>query len=317
MRRGGGGAIVNTASVAGKAGGRGYSVYSASKAGILLLTQCMALDFAADKIRVNAVCPGPTATRMVLGLTNAPDRERGRWANELPAGRMGQPEDAAKVVAYLASDDAAFVTGAAWVVDGGRLLTGIGQSTVDRSLTAAVHPSPFTWIVRFAPLVAAGAPVLDLACGKGRHTRFFLARGHPVIAVDIDVSGLDDLADHQSLEILRADLEDGSPWPLPGRRFGAVVVTNYLRRPLIPHIIEAVDAEGLLLYETFAVGNEAYGRPTNPDFLLRPGELLDLARGRLQIVAYEHGCLEKPRPMVKQRIAAVRREPPVALGVEA
>jgi meso-butanediol dehydrogenase/(S,S)-butanediol dehydrogenase/diacetyl reductase len=130
MRRGGGGAIVNTASVAGKAGGRGYSVYSASKAGILLLTQCMALDFAADRIRVNAVCPGPTATRMVLGLTNAPDRER--WARELPAGRMGEPQDAAKVVAYLASDDAAFVTGAAWVVDGGRLLTGIGQSTVDR-----------------------------------------------------------------------------------------------------------------------------------------------------------------------------------------
>jgi meso-butanediol dehydrogenase / (S,S)-butanediol dehydrogenase / diacetyl reductase len=132
MRRTGGGAIVNTASVAGKAGGRGYSAYCASKAGILLLTQCMALDFAADRIRVNAVCPGPTATTMVLGLTNAPDRERARWANELPAGRIGEPEDTARVVAYLASDDASFVTGAAWVVDGGRLLTGIGQSTVDR-----------------------------------------------------------------------------------------------------------------------------------------------------------------------------------------
>jgi meso-butanediol dehydrogenase/(S,S)-butanediol dehydrogenase/diacetyl reductase len=132
MRAAGGGAIVNTASVAGKAGGRGYSVYCASKAGILLLTQCMALDFAADRIRVNAVCPGPTATAMVLGRTNAPERERARWANELPAGRIGEPEDAAKVVAYLASDDASFVTGAAWVVDGGRLLTGIGQSTVDR-----------------------------------------------------------------------------------------------------------------------------------------------------------------------------------------
>ena len=126
------GAIVNTASVAGKAGGRGYSVYCASKAGILLLTQCMALDFAADQIRVNAVCPGPTATAMVLVRTNAPDRERARWAKELPAGRIGEPEDTARVVAYLASDEASFVTGAAWVVDGGRLLTGIGQSTVDR-----------------------------------------------------------------------------------------------------------------------------------------------------------------------------------------
>jgi NAD(P)-dependent dehydrogenase (short-subunit alcohol dehydrogenase family) len=132
MRRAGGGAIVNTASVAGKAGGRGYAVYGASKAGIIVLTQCMALDLAPDHIRVNAVCPGPTATRMVLGLTNDPDHERTRWSKELPAGRMGQPEDTAKVVAYLASDDAAFVTGAAWVVDGGRLLTGIGQSTVDR-----------------------------------------------------------------------------------------------------------------------------------------------------------------------------------------
>ena len=100
--------------------------------GILLLTQCMALDFAADQIRVNAVCPGPTATAMVLARTNAPDRERARWAKELPAGRIGEPEDTARVVAYLASDEASFVTGAAWVVDGGRLLTGIGQSTVDR-----------------------------------------------------------------------------------------------------------------------------------------------------------------------------------------
>jgi NAD(P)-dependent dehydrogenase (short-subunit alcohol dehydrogenase family) len=133
MRKAGGGAIVNTASVAGKAGGRGYSAYCASKAGILLLTQCMALDFAADRIRVNAVCPGPTATAMLLGRTDAPDRERSRWANELPAGRIGEPEDTAKVVAYLASDEASFVTGAAWVVDGGRLLTGIGRSTVDRS----------------------------------------------------------------------------------------------------------------------------------------------------------------------------------------
>jgi len=132
MRQAGGGAIVNTASVAGKVGGRGYSAYCASKAGILLLTQCMALDFAADRIRVNAVCPGPTATAMVLGRTNAPDRERARWASELPAGRIGEPEDTARVVAYLASDEASFVTGAAWVVDGGRLLTGIGQSTVDR-----------------------------------------------------------------------------------------------------------------------------------------------------------------------------------------
>ena len=175
---------------------------------------------------------------------------------------------------------------------------------------------PSSWIVRFAPLVTAAAPVLDLACGQGRHTRFLLERGHPVTAVDIDVSGLEDIAREPDLEIVQADLEDGSPWPLPGRRFGAVVVTNYLWRPLFPQILDAIAEDGLLLYETFAVGNEAYGRPTNPDFLLRPGELIELARGSLQIIAYEHGCLKQPRPMVRQRICALRGERPVALGVE-
>jgi SAM-dependent methyltransferase len=179
-----------------------------------------------------------------------------------------------------------------------------------------VAATPSAWIVRFAPVVSAGAPVLDLACGQGRHTRFFLARGHPVTAVDVDVSGLEDIADQPGLEVVRADLEDGSLWPLGGRRFGAVVVTNYLWRPLFAQIIEAVDAEGLLLYETFALGNEAHGRPANPDFLLRPGELIERVQGRLQIVAYEHGFLERPRPMVRQRICAVRAERPVALGVD-
>jgi SAM-dependent methyltransferase len=168
--------------------------------------------------------------------------------------------------------------------------------------------------VRFAPLVPQGAAVLDLACGAGRHTRLFLERGHPVTAVDRDVSGLDDLRQHPRLEIVPADLEDGSPWPLPGRRFGAVVVTNYLWRPLFGPIVEAVQEGGLLLYETFARGNEAYGRPTNPDFLLRPGELLEAVRGRLQIVAYEHGYLDQPRPAVKQRLCAARTETALSLS---
>jgi len=172
------------------------------------------------------------------------------------------------------------------------------------------------WIVRFAPLVPAGAAVLDLACGRGRHTRFFLDRGHPVTAVDRDVAGLDDIADRPNLEILNADLEDGSPWPLAGRRFGAVAVVNYLWRPLFPDIIDSVDAGGVLLYDTFALGNEAYGRPGNPDFLLRPCELIDLVRDRLQIVAYEHGYLERPRPMIRQRICGARAERPVGLGVD-
>ena len=168
--------------------------------------------------------------------------------------------------------------------------------------------SPFPWIVRFAPLVPQGAAVLDLACGAGRHTRLFLERGHPVTAVDIDVAGLDDVRQHPQLRIVQANLEDGSPWPLAGRRFGAVVVTNYLWRPLFGPILDSIQEGGVLLYETFARGNEAYGRPTNPDFLLYPGELIELVRGRLQIVAYAHGYLDHPRPSVKQRLCAARTD---------
>jgi SAM-dependent methyltransferase len=173
-------------------------------------------------------------------------------------------------------------------------------------------PSP--WITRFALLVPARGAVLDLACGAGRHTRHFLGRGHPVTAVDVDLAGLADLAGQPALEIVQADLEDGSPWPLPGRRFAGVVVTNYLWRPLFPHILDALDAGGVLLYETFARGHEAYGRPSRPEFLLEPGELLDLARrGHLQVVAYEHGYLAQPGPAVRQRLCAIRADQPVSL----
>lgn len=169
------------------------------------------------------------------------------------------------------------------------------------------------WIRRFAGLVPEGAPVLDLACGSGRHARLFLDRGHPVTAVDADTSGLADLAGHPRLEVIRADLEDGSPWPPGGRRFGGVVVTDYLWRPLLPRIVAAVGDRGVLLYETFAGGNEALGRPARPAFLLRAGELIEGLRGELQVVAYEHGRDEHPRPAIRQRIAAVRDARPKPL----
>ncbi|MGE0154422.1 MAG: class I SAM-dependent methyltransferase [Reyranellaceae bacterium] len=166
---------------------------------------------------------------------------------------------------------------------------------------------PAAWIVRWASLVRAGGPVLDVACGTGRHLRHFLSLGHPVVGIDRDVSALDDLAADRAVGIVRADLEDGAPWPLPGRHFAGVVVTNYLHRPLFPALIEALQPGGVLLYETFAIGNEKYGRPANPDFLLRPGELLDAVRGRLRVVAYE-AVEETAPPKVVQRIAAVRPE---------
>jgi SAM-dependent methyltransferase len=179
---------------------------------------------------------------------------------------------------------------------------------------AAMHsdPEPSRWVTRFARLVRPGAAILDLACGRGRHARWFHARDHPVTAVDRDVRGLEDRRGQPQLELVEADLE-GAPWPLPGRRFGAVIVTNYLWRPLFPSLLESVDEGGVLLYDTFARGNEAYGRPTNPAFLLEPGELIEAVRGRLQIVAYEHGQIERPQPAVRQRVCAVRGDRPVAL----
>ncbi len=157
------------------------------------------------------------------------------------------------------------------------------------------------WVAAHAAHIPAGGVVLDVACGGGRHGRFFLERGHPVVLVDIDVRGVADLAGRPGVEIVAADLEGGG-WPFGDRRFAGLVVTNYLWRPLLPALVAAT--EGALIYETFAVGNERFGRPRNPDFLLREGELLDAVRGALEVCAYEH--VEIPETAVKQRICARR-----------
>lgn len=179
--------------------------------------------------------------------------------------------------------------------------------------TSHIHPThPSRWVIRCAPLVPEGAQVLDLAAGGGRHARFLLERGAKLTCVDRDVSLLADLTGQA--EIIAADLEDGQPWPLAGRQFDAVVVINYLFRPLFPALLDSVAPGGVLIYETYAAGNERYGRPRNPEHLLRPGELLNLVANRLQVVVYEAGTDYRPAgPRVLQRICAVAGDAPADL----
>ena len=172
---------------------------------------------------------------------------------------------------------------------------------------AAMHGlgEPSRWVRHWAHLVAAGGAVLDVASGAGRHARFFASLGHPVTAVDRDAAALDTLRDSPLITPLAADLE-GAAWPLPGHaKFAAVIVTNYLHRALFPQLLNALAPGGVLVYETFAQGNESVGKPSNPAFLLAPGELLEIVRGRLRVVAFQDGFLAQPRPAYVQRICAI------------
>jgi SAM-dependent methyltransferase len=159
--------------------------------------------------------------------------------------------------------------------------------------------TPSEWVLRWAQLVERG-PVLDVACGAGRHAILFAERGFEVYAVDRDDQVLPG-----SIRFVKADLEDGSPWPWPGKRFAAIVVANYLHRPLFPRLIESLEPGAVLIYETFMLGNERYGRPSNPNFLLRPGELLE-AFATLGVVAFEQGTVERPKKAAVQRICVIR-----------
>lgn len=175
---------------------------------------------------------------------------------------------------------------------------------------SGTHDAVSPWVRRWSPLVPAGARVLDVACGGGRHVRWFAERGCTVTAVDRDAAAVEPL--RAIARVVVADLEAGA-WPLPGETFDAVVVTNYLWRPLLPTIVASVATGGVLVYETFAVGNETVGRPSNPEFLLRPGELLTAAQG-LRVVAYEDGFVEPP-PRFVQRLCAVRADAAAAAPV--
>ena len=167
---------------------------------------------------------------------------------------------------------------------------------------------PSRWVQRFAPLIPAGGEVLDLACGLGRHARFLASRGYSVEAVDRDAAALETLQDIPGITTRCADLE-GGPWPYGGRRFAGIVVANYLWRPLLPHLMAAMDKGSILIYETFMLGNERFGKPSNPAFLLRPDELRHVIRKHLDLIAFEQGEIAAPRPAVVQRLCAVRVAP--------
>ena len=158
--------------------------------------------------------------------------------------------------------------------------------------------APSAWVARWAPLITQGT-VLDLACGSGRHANFFLSKGFSVVAVDREAQII------PGARFIRADLESGSPWPLPGERFEGVVVTNYLNRKIFPEILRALKPQGVLIYETFMVGNERFGKPSNPEILLRPGELLESFQG-LTVMGFEEGEVAEPKPAMIQRLCAVQ-----------
>ena len=178
---------------------------------------------------------------------------------------------------------------------------------MDPVLKLIYPPSP--WVVRFSSLITGD--VLDIACGNGRHTRYFADRGHKVTAVDRDISGLADLQENKNVEPIKIDLEKNlifSKNILSNNSYNAVIVTNYLWRPLMPHIISAVDNDGILIYETFSSGNEVFGKPNNPEYLLQPAELLKLVNGDLEVIAYESGMIKIPQVAIIQRICAIKRK---------
>jgi len=182
-------------------------------------------------------------------------------------------------------------------------LTTIKAFGLSDSHDSVVKPS--SWVVRFAPLIFKGSVSLDLACGSGRHSQLLANLGHSVLAVDQDISAIQNV--HSSAITPKCLNLEEATWPSLGAKFGGIVVTNYLYRPHLDRLPELLEEGGILIYETFALGNEKFGKPSNPNFLLNPGELLAFAaRHSLKVLAYEDIYLDEPKLAMVQRLCAVK-----------
>jgi SAM-dependent methyltransferase len=163
--------------------------------------------------------------------------------------------------------------------------------------------NPSAWVTRFAPLIRPGGTVLDVACGAGRNARWLARQGWRVEVVDRDEAAISTLRGMDNISARQTDLE-GAPWPYPGCKFDAIVVCRYLHRPLLPLLAESLEESGILIYETYMVGQEQFERPRNPDFLLQPDELLKVYSNRLEVISFEQGIISEPEPAALQRLCA-------------
>jgi len=164
---------------------------------------------------------------------------------------------------------------------------------------------PSSWVIKYANYVPKNSKVLDLACGMGRHTQLFMGRGCHVTAVDIDTQGLQEFANSPNCQIVEMDIEQSEDWLL-SQDFNCIVVTNYLHRPIMKHLANALAPEGILIYQTFMSGNEKFGKPSNPDFLLKKDELMETFEDELEVIAFSQGLTSKPSMM--QQICARKIE---------